>query len=275
MARELSQILTELNNVYNPQRDIYNKQISALDPQQQAEQKGLQAAKQDAFAEIDTGANRRGLFYSGIPIGEQQRYTGSTFLPAVANLHAKYAQQKFNLQDALAKITQDQYNSAYGIRQKEIDSENAAAAARAAGSGGGGLDFSGLGGGGGGTDTGTAAAGSGYSCSQRGHGAFSFVGPNGQPISAAQYSQATGVPFRQLLQTMANAGDGGARNALAYVGGDYGFDRSKVKSQDQLNLLRALGINTGGYRIPAPAQRGPVYPGQSAFGKKNTGIIKK
>lgn len=149
MARALEQIISELNNVYNPQRDIYNKQITSLDPQLQAEQKGLEFAKRDAFDQIDQGANRRGLFYSGIPIQEEQRYTGATYLPAVANMRAKYAQQKFNLQDALAKLTRDQYSDAYSIRQKEMDTEaaeRAAAAARAA-SGGGGLDFGGYGGG--------------------------------------------------------------------------------------------------------------------------------
>lgn len=137
MARALQDILSELNNVYNPQRDVYNQQIAQIDPQQQAEEKGLQAAQQDAFSQITDTANRRGLYYSGIPVQEQQKYTGATFLPAVANLHAKYAQQKFNLQDALAKITQDQQLKAEDIYQTELNRDASLAAARASGSGSG------------------------------------------------------------------------------------------------------------------------------------------
>lgn len=145
-----------MNSVYNPQRDSYNAQINAIDPQLEAEQKGLQAQKTDSFQQITDQANRRGLFYSGLPVQEEQRYTGTQFLPAVANLHAKYANQKFGLQDALAKITADQYNQAYNIRgkeeeldlQRQLANEAAArdAAARAsAGGGGGGLSFGGAG----------------------------------------------------------------------------------------------------------------------------------
>lgn len=60
------------------------------------------------------------MLYSGLPIAEEQRYTGSQYLPAVANLRAKYSSQKFGLQDAIAKITSDQYNQAYGVRQGEL-----------------------------------------------------------------------------------------------------------------------------------------------------------
>lgn len=211
----------------------------------QAEEKGLEAQKVDSFNEITQGANRRGLLFSGIPLQEQAQYTGSSFLPAVANLKAKYAQQKFNLQDALAKINQDQTKTAYDIYGNELAMDEAAKAradaARAAASVAS-PSFGGFGGGGG-NESPTPR----YQLSQRADKGFNFVGPNGQAISAAQYSQAMRIPYRQLLQQMANAGDRGAASALGLVGDDYGFNRSKVSSQSQLNLLRALGINTGGF----------------------------
>lgn len=126
-----------MNAVYQPQRETYNKYISDLDPQLEAENKGLEAQRTEAFDTITQGANRRGLFFSGIPLGEQAKYTGSQFLPAVANLRGKYAAQKFSLQDAIAKITQDQYLKAQDIYQTELDREAAERAARASGSGGG------------------------------------------------------------------------------------------------------------------------------------------
>lgn len=179
MARALQDILTELNAVYDPQRQSYNQQIQTLDPQLEAEQKGLQATKEDSFQQITNNANRRGLLYSGLPVQEEQKYIGQQFLPAVANLRAKYSSQRFGLQDAIAKITADQYNNAYGIRNKELQVEEeqrqfnerlaaqeraeaanreaAARAARASSGGGGGGGFSFGGGGGGGAPAAPAA----------------------------------------------------------------------------------------------------------------------
>lgn len=144
MARVLEQILGELNAVYNPQRDVYNAQINALQPQQDAELQGLEATKRDSFAQVENNANRKGLYYSGIPVAEQASYTGAQYLPAVANLKNRYAQQRFNLQNALAEITQKQYTTAYGIRASEDEADARARAARAGG-GGGGFDLGGLG----------------------------------------------------------------------------------------------------------------------------------
>ena len=155
MARALQDILTELNSVYQPQKDLYNSQIGTLDPQLQAEQQGLQAQKQDSFQQITDQANRRGLFYSGLPIQEEQRYTGQQFLPALANLQSKYATQRFGLQDALAKITAQQYGQGQDIYQKEVDrdaemarfnaqlaaQERSSAASRAASGGPGGINL--------------------------------------------------------------------------------------------------------------------------------------
>lgn len=149
MARALQDIITELNNVYDPQRQVYNSQMTQLDPQMTAEQQGLEAQKRDSFQQITERANRRGMFYSGIPVAEEQRYTASEFLPAVANLRAKYASQRFGLQEALTKLTAEQYNQANALRQKELDreeeqrqfNERLAAqerASRASGGGGGG-----------------------------------------------------------------------------------------------------------------------------------------
>ena len=125
MAQQLEQIIAELNNVYDPQRQTKNQQLEAIDPALQAEEQGLQAAKQDSFGQINDQANRRGMFYSGMPIAEEQRYTGSTYLPALANLRGKYTQQGFNLKDALSEINAKQYGQANDIwqGQKTADEE--------------------------------------------------------------------------------------------------------------------------------------------------------
>lgn len=86
---------------------------------------------------------------------------------------------------------------------------------------------------------------------QRAGGGFNFQDANGRGISAAAYSQAKGVPIRQLLSDMAQAGDSGAKTALDYVGNDYGVNRSKLKNlmvspntyNKTVNLLKALGFS--------------------------------
>lgn len=263
MARALGDILTELNTVYDPQKALVKEQMQTLDPSQSAEMQGLQSAQQDAFQAITEAANRRGMFYSGAPIAEQQKYTGATYLPAVANLRAKYAQQKFNLQDTLNKIQAEQQLKAQGIYQEELNrdlqrqlADEAAARARASGGGGGGggggyggFDF------GGGGVAAPAAGGAPAKMAQRGGGGFNFSTADGQTLNAAQYSKMMGIPFRSLLQTMANAGDSGARAALDLVGNDYGYNRTKITNQNQVNLLRALGVpGVGNYQAAAPRQ---------------------
>lgn len=126
MARELSQIMSELDTSYQPQKDLYNKQISGVDPALEAEQQGLQAQKEDSFRGITEQANRRGLFYSGVPIAEQARYTGGQFLPALANLRGKYYTQKNSLTEALNNLGIQQVQRAQDIRQTELANDESA-----------------------------------------------------------------------------------------------------------------------------------------------------
>lgn len=165
MAREISDILKELDAGYAPQRNVYNEQINSIEPAQAGEVAGLEQAKTDSFNQITQGANRRGMFYSGIPIAEQAKYVGSTYLPALAGLKNRYLQQRFNLQAALAGLGERQLLEATKVRNDELDREERqrqweqqvalerermAAAARSGGGGGGGGVVSGGGGGGGG-----------------------------------------------------------------------------------------------------------------------------
>ena len=120
MARALDQIISELDSVYRPQRDLYNQQLSQQDPQMEAEQKGLMAQKEDSFRQITDQANRRGMFYSGLPIAEEQRYTGQQFLPAMANLAGKYKASKDNLSETLNRLSMEQRDKGYGIQQNEL-----------------------------------------------------------------------------------------------------------------------------------------------------------
>ena len=239
MARGLDQILTELNSVYAPQKQQYEQQIAGVDPQIQAEQAGLDAAKTDAFNQITTGANRRGLLFSGIPVSEQAKYLGSTYLPSIANLKGRYAQQKFNLTDALNQIGQKQYSEATGIyqneqaqaeRQRQFDLQLAA-------------------------DRETAALN--RAASERAAAAssapFQLSGgattPAGGQVKSAVYENLAKKPtLRDVWQQQANAGDYNARVALNYAGNDGRYD-GKVNNINEYNILKQLGIQ-GNYFAP-------------------------
>ncbi len=83
----------------------------------------------------------------------------------------------------------------------------------------------------------------GSQAAQRAGGGFNFTNASGQPISAAQYATSKGIAFRDLLQTMANAGDKGAASALGFVGNDYGYDPRKIGGN--ANLYNSLVAGTG------------------------------
>lgn len=257
MARELSSILSDLNNVYNPQRDVIKQQQASLDPMMEAENKGLDAAKQDAFSQITDQSNRRGLFYSGIPVAEEQKYTGATYLPAVANLRSKYAQQRFNLQDSLNNIDLEQRKYGQSLYDSEVNQDLArqqAAATRAAAGGGWSPSM-----GGGGALLGAQSGG--FGMAKRDGNRFSFVDPNGKAVSAAVYAQATGTPFIDLLKNMAAQGDQGAKAALGFVGNDYGYDRGKINIGNNSGIYNALTWGTG---KQAPRNSGAQTAGQLA-----------
>jgi len=126
VAQALSDIYNSLNTAYNPQRDLYNSQIAGLGAQTDAQVQGLGQQKQNAFNDITNGANANGMFYSGAPEQEQQRYVGGTYLPALANLQANASNQKYGLEQALAGVGVNQTNQANQIYQNQVgqDAQN-------------------------------------------------------------------------------------------------------------------------------------------------------
>lgn len=236
MARTLDQILAELAPVYNPQIESVRKRQALIPGQIKSEEAGLQAKQTQAFDDILGGARRRGLGFSGIPLGEQARYTSTEYLPALARLRQSGQEQAMSLEDAILGIQERRGTQAQGIYQAEQDRALAAKQ--------------------------NAALSNIFNqpppkqatakMQQRKDKGFNFVGPNGKPISAAQYSQLTGVPFRQLLQDMANAGDAGAKQALGFVGDDYGVNRGKLNASGSSTVARILndilwGVNSADY----------------------------
>jgi hypothetical protein len=120
-VRTLDQIMAELAPTYNPQIQTIRQRQSLIPQQIQAEEQGLQAKQGEAFENIVSGARRRGLGFSGIPLAEQARYTATDYLPALARLRQTGQEQALSLEEALLGIQERQGTMAQQIRQQELD----------------------------------------------------------------------------------------------------------------------------------------------------------
>lgn len=241
MARALSDIMTELNSVYNPQRDrsqqFYNQGIEQLAPQEQADMGGLEQAKTNAFESINTGANRRGMFFSGIPLAEQGKYVGENYLPSIAGLKNRYAGIRGNLYQTLAQQLGDidvrQREFGQGIYnsevQADIERERIAAAER------------------------QAAADRAAAASSGSGGGAAFGGTTRRTSTTAAPQQQ--LTLRQGYQQEANAGDAEAQVMLNYVD-DLGRYDGPVKSLEEYRILKANGAVGSYYYAKPPTSSG-------------------
>lgn len=119
--RTLAQIISELDPTYQPQIDNIRTQQAAIPGQIQAQEQGLQAKQNDAFGSIMDQSRARGVGFSGIPLGEQARYTGSTYLPALANLRTAGVQQATSLSEAINQINERKNTFGQHIYGQEQD----------------------------------------------------------------------------------------------------------------------------------------------------------
>lgn len=113
-ARTFNDILAQVTAQSDPQRQTVLNQIADLPNQQAAAESGLNAQKDQAYQDILSGAQQRGLGFSGIPLAEQAKYNATNYAPALANLKSTYANNKATLENSLAGIGQNNYQTALG-----------------------------------------------------------------------------------------------------------------------------------------------------------------
>lgn len=226
MARSLDQILAEVTARSDPQRQIVLSQISQLPTQQAADEASLGAKKDQAYEDIVSGARRRGLGFSGIPLGEQAKYNATEYAPAVANLKSTYGTRKSTLESALADIGSRDYSTAYDMfnqdrsfeeQQRQFNeqlTESRRQAARVATSPS--PTF-------GGTEKKRASA------ARKQDGGFAFSDAAGQPISAARYAQLTGQPIGNLLYSLGQEGDTYAQQLYNQLKNDPSFGKGNAQ----------------------------------------------
>jgi hypothetical protein len=119
VVQDLSQLMAELDPAYSQSRNLINQQISTIPGQTSAAVAGLDAAKTNAFRDIQSGANSRGMAFGGIPLEEQGRYLGEKYLPARAQVEQGGQQQQMTLMQALANLEQDRYKTALTTQQRQ------------------------------------------------------------------------------------------------------------------------------------------------------------
>lgn len=220
--RTLEQIISELNPTFQAQTSAIQQQQSLIPQQIQSQEQALNAQKDVAYEDIVSGARRRGLGFSGIPLGEQAKYAATQYAPALAGLRQQGQQQALTLQQALLGINERRDTLAQQIYQTEQDrafqASEAEKSRRAAASNAFMPTFSQLSGQ---TQQQTQAQ-TGPRVVQSKPGSFAFYGGDNKPITAAQYAKQTGNDIRDVLYEMGTAGDQQAARAYNLLRGATG-----------------------------------------------------
>lgn len=126
-VRDLSSLIDTQNAALQPQYDLIDQSVNANDQSGQAQLAGLDQAKTNSFAQIGQDAQAKGMAFSGFTPKEEATYTGSTYLPAVAQLASTIASARNSLltqKAQLGKSAFDQADAEHESDLKTLDSWN-------------------------------------------------------------------------------------------------------------------------------------------------------
>lgn len=246
--RTLQQIISELNPTFQAQTQSLQQQQQLIPQEIASQEQALNAQKDVAYEDIVSGARRRGLGFSGVPLGEQAKYAATQYAPALAGLRQQGQQKAMSLQDAILGINERRDTLGQQIYQTEQDrafqAQQAEANRRAQASSQviptqiqGILDK--LNNGNQSTQAPRAV--------QKSPGNFAFFDAQNRPITAAQYAQATKTDIRDVLYELGNAGDESAKKFYNLLRG--------IKTEAGVNSTIAQIAKTapqifGGYVLP-------------------------
>ena len=142
--RTLDQILTELQPSYQPSIDFLRQRQTEIPRTVEADIQAAQGAQTQAYEDILTGARRRGLGFSGIPLGEQARYASQVFAPEVLRARTRGTEAARDLEGTILGIQGEIRNAAIARRQREQDIATELANASRGGGGAAASDTSGV-----------------------------------------------------------------------------------------------------------------------------------
>lgn len=120
-VRELNSVITELSKSLDPKKALIDQDISANEQSGVAQMQGLDARKDEAFGQIEQGAQNKGMFFSGFSPDAQAKYTSSTYLPALAQLQQTIASTRGGLLGKKADLDLDVYKQAFSTRENDIN----------------------------------------------------------------------------------------------------------------------------------------------------------
>lgn len=152
-VQSIQDIIAQLTAATKPQQDVIDQQTQANDQAGTAQVAGLDAAKTNTFGDITQAAVNRGGYFSGFAPDAEAKYTGATYLPALAALQGKIADTRNSLlgkkadlvtgnntraidlhqtqQSAYDQWVQEQEKMAFQAHQADLDRQAAAATAAA------------------------------------------------------------------------------------------------------------------------------------------------
>lgn len=201
----------QLGSVYDPQTQLVQSQIDQLPTQQAAQQASLDQAKVNAFKDITNSANSKGVLFSGVPVDQQSTYVGTKYLPAVANLDTSFNNTKNTLLGQINTIQANRVKDAQGTvsanqtAQAKADYQNAKLAVSAGNSANSAqqklqsqFKVSGKT-----LNTVNPVTGASVKSTSTANG-YNFTGPNGTPVSLAQYVAGSGGGVDTVLNLLQN-----------------------------------------------------------------------
>lgn len=124
IVRDLNQLVSELGQSVKPQQDLITQDIAANAASGDAQIAGLGAKKDQAFGQIEQGAQNKGMFFSGFSPNEQAQYTAGTYLPALAQLQSTIASTRSQLLGKRADLNSSVFDKAFATREGDVNSMN-------------------------------------------------------------------------------------------------------------------------------------------------------
>lgn len=123
-VRDLQKLIAEQQAAVSPQQALIDEQIAANAASGTAQEAGLRAQQQEAFGNIEQGAQNNGMFFSGFSPAEQARYTSTSFLPKMAELQQTIAAGRANLMGKKADLNTSVFDKATAMRENDLKTVN-------------------------------------------------------------------------------------------------------------------------------------------------------
>lgn len=123
MARSLEQVMSELDPYYAGSRNVIQTKLNAIPGEIDAGIAQADAKLGQANDSILAGARRRGIGFSGIPIGEQAQYAATEYAPAIANMKSAGRSQELSLMESLSGLDRDRRTAAQGMVDGDLARE--------------------------------------------------------------------------------------------------------------------------------------------------------